>query len=135
MGLLYEATPSVPSCPLHEQSVDICPLPRGSAEVFPVLLCHVALQAHLVKRPLVLAGHGLHDGREKGLGVEKPAQPDAGRYVEVRHPAFEFAETQQEIYKPRGETSEGRVSPLCPGVRDSVQEEGILEVLHILCDS
>ena len=77
LRLLNETSTCVPSSPLHEQTVDVCPLSRGAAEILAVLFGHIALEAHFVQRPLVLASHGLHDGSEERLRVEEASQPDA----------------------------------------------------------
>ena len=105
-----------------------------AAKVLLVLLGHVALQAHLVQGPLVLACHGLHDGGEEGLGVEEAGQPDAGWHVEVRDPVFQFPDPQEEVSVPYRKAIEGWVGTLGPGVRDLVEEEGILKALHVSSD-
>ena len=134
LGLLDEPSLRVPASALHEQPVDVGPLSGWAAEILPVLLGDVALEAHLVQRPLVLAGHGLHDGGEERLWVEEPSQPDAGRHVEVAHPVLQVADAEEEVYVPDGEPTEGGVGSLGPGVGDLVQEEGVLETLHVSRD-
>ena len=133
-GLLDESRLRVPPGPLHEQAVDVGPLPRGAGEVLPVLLGHVALEAHLVQRPLVLAGHGLHDGREEGLWVEEPRQPYARGHVEVAHPGLQILYPEQEVSVPRSKPVEGRVSTLGPTLWHAVQVKRVLEAFHVSCD-
>lgn len=66
-------TRGLPGCPsgaFHEEAMYIGPFP-GDSELLPVLLRHITLQGHLVQRPLIPAGCGLHDGVQEGLGVEE----------------------------------------------------------------
>ena len=129
-GLLNQPSLRVPACPFHEQPVDVCPLPRGAAEILPVLLRDVALQAHFIQWPLVLTSHGLHDGCQEGLGVEEPSQPDASRHAEIRDPAIQFADAEQQVGVPRGEAIEGRVGTAGPRVWHFIEEESILKLFH-----
>ena len=115
LGLLDQPSLRVPAGTLHEQPVDIGSLPGRTAEVLLALLGHVTLQAHLVQWPLILAGHGLHDGGEEGLGVEEPSQPDAGGHVEVRHPTVQFTYPLQEVCVPDRQAIEGWVGSFGPG--------------------
>lgn len=50
-------------------------------KVFLILLGDVALQAHLVKGKLALAGGALHDGRQEALRVEEAGQPHRRRHL------------------------------------------------------
>ena len=132
--LLDQAGLRIPARSLHEEPVDVGPFSRRAAEVFPLLLGDVALQAHAVQRPLVLASHGLHDGRQEGLGVEEPGQPDAHGHVEVRDPVLKVSYPEEEVSVPRREAVHGGVGSLCPAVGNVVEEEGVLKVLHFGCD-
>jgi len=75
-------------------------LPRGLAHVLPRLLKDITLEAHLVERPLVLAGHLLHDGGQERLGVEEPGEPDGGGENEVGHPRLQLLGTGDEVGVP-----------------------------------
>jgi len=55
--LVDHARLRVPARTLHEQTAHVGALAWRRAHVFAVLFGHVALQAHLVQRPLVLARH------------------------------------------------------------------------------
>ena len=90
----------VPAGSLHKEAMDVCSLSRGAAEVFPVLLGDVTLQAHAIQRPLILASHGLHDGCQEGLRVEEAGQPDTRRHVEVGDPVLKVSYAEQEISVP-----------------------------------
>ena len=68
----------VPASVLHEQSVDISTLSWWTAEVLAVLLGDITLQTHLVKGPLILAGHGLHIAVRKDCGLKNPASQMQG---------------------------------------------------------
>ena len=69
--------------------MDICPVPGRGGDLLPgQLLGHLADQAHLVQRQLVLPGRALHDGRQEGLRVEEAREPDRGGKVEVRGPTL-----------------------------------------------
>lgn len=74
----------------HEEPVHEGALSRGRRHVLSVLLGHLHREAHLVQRPLVLPGHGLHDGREEGLGVEEAGQPHGGGQGEVCGPGLQL---------------------------------------------
>ena len=115
----------VPTRSFHVQAVDVGALSRRAVEVLLVLLGDVALQAHLVQRPLVLARHRLHDGGEEALRVEEAAQPDGGGHGEVGGPALQLLDTQQEIAVPDAEGVETRVGAFCPGFGQLVQEQGV----------
>ena len=134
VGLLDESGARVPARPLHEEAMDVGPLSRGAAEILPVLLGHVALETHLVQRPLILAGHGLHDGGEEGLGVEEATQPDAGGHVEVGHPALQLLDAEEEVGEPDREAGQRGVGTLGPGVGHLVQKEGGLQLFHVRSD-
>lgn len=86
--------------------MDISPFSRRAAEIFLVFLGHVTLQAHLIQRPLIFTGHGLHDGCKEGLGVEESSQPDACRHVEICNPVFQLADSEEKISIPHRETIE-----------------------------
>lgn len=45
---------------------------------------------HLVQGPLILPGHGLHDGCEEGLGVEEASQPHHSGQGEVGRPGLQL---------------------------------------------
>ena len=60
-----------------------------------VLLGHLAHQAHLVKRQLVLPGGALHDGRQEGLRVEEAGQPDGVGQVEIPGPGLQLFQPRQ----------------------------------------
>ena len=125
-SLLYESTLGVPSSTLHEQPMDVCTLSWWTAEVLTVLLGHVTLQAHLVKWPLILSSHRLHDGSQEGLGIEEPSQPNASRHVEVRDPTFKLSDPKQEVSKPGRKTRQRWVSSFSPRAWHLVQEKRIL---------
>lgn len=72
----------------HEEPVHVGALAGRGGHVLPVLLGHLHGQTHPVQRPLVLPGHGLHDGREEGLRVEEARQPHGGGQGEVRRPGL-----------------------------------------------
>ena len=133
-GLLDETRLGIPPGPLHEQPVHVGTFPRGAGEVLAVLLGHVTLQAHLVQRPLVLSRHGLHDGRQEGLRVEEPGQPDAGWHVEVAHPGFQVLDPEQQVGIPGSQSVQRRVRSLGPALWHAVEVERILEVFHIRCN-
>lgn len=78
----------------HEEPVDVGALPGRRGHVLAVLLGHLHGQAHLVQRPLVLPGHGLHDGREERLGVEEAGQPHGRGQHEVRGPGLKLLQRQ-----------------------------------------
>lgn len=75
LGVGNTAELCVPPSALHEQAVDVSALPWRRSELLLLLLGHVALQAHLVQGPLVLACCALHDGCQERLRVEEPGQP------------------------------------------------------------
>ena len=129
-SLLDQPGLCVPASALHEQPVDVGPLSRRTAEVLPVLFRDVALQAHFIQRPLILTGRGLHDGRQEGLRVEEPSQPDASRHAKVRHPAIQFADAQKQVSVPCREAIEGRVSSTGPRIWHFIEEEGVLKLFH-----
>ena len=114
LRLLNEPSLGVPASSLHEQSVDIGPFSRGTAEVFLVFLGHVALKTHLVQWPLVLASHGLHDSSEEGLRVEESSEPDAGRHVEISHPVLKVSDAKKEVDVPGGQPTQGGVGSFRP---------------------
>ena len=87
-GLRDAAQVDIPPSSLHVETVDVSSLPGGLTYLLLVLLGHVADQAHLVQRELVLPGRALHDGRQEGLRVEEAREPDRGGKVEVRGPAL-----------------------------------------------
>ena len=69
--------------------MNIGPVPGWGGDLLPgQLLGHLADEAHLVQRQLVLPGRALHDGRQEGLGVEEAREPHRGGQVEVRGPTF-----------------------------------------------
>lgn len=76
----------------HEEPVHVGALSGRSSHVFPVLLGHFHRQTHFIQGPFVFPGHGLHDGREKGLWVEEPSQPHGGGQGEVCGPGFQLLE-------------------------------------------
>lgn len=96
----------------HEEPVHVGALSGGRGHVFPVLLGHLHREAHLVQRPLVLPGHGLHDGREEGLGVEEAGQPHGGGQGEVRGPGLQLL--RGEGSQPSARASRQMVQPLLP---------------------
>ena len=133
-GLLDEAGVDVPAGSLHEQAVDVGPLSRGAGEIVTALLGHVALETHLVQRPLVLAGHGLHDGREEGLRVEEAREPDAAGHGKVGDPGLELMDAHEEVSVPGGQIVHGGVGTFGPALGDAVKEEGRLQSLHVRSD-
>ena len=100
---------------LHEEAVYVGTLPRPGGELVPEhLLGDVADEAHLVEGQLVLPGGALHDGGQEGLRIEEAGQPDGDGEVEVRGPALELADPQQEVGVPGGEAVQGGVGQLGP---------------------
>ena len=83
LGLCNAAQVDIPASSLHVETMDVSSLPGGLTYLLLVLLGHVAHQAHLVQRQLVLPRRALHDGREEGLGVEEAREPDRGWKIEV----------------------------------------------------
>lgn len=122
---------SIPACSLHEQPMDIGTLTRSTGKILSALLRHVALQRHLVQGPLVFPGRGLHDGRQEGLGVEEPSEPQRGGQGEVPGPGFQLADASQQVSKPRAQAGSGGVRPPHPGLGHRAQEEAALQGLHV----
>lgn len=133
--LLDEASLSVPACAFHKEAVNVCPLSGGAAEVLFGFLRHVTLKTHLVQWPLILASHGLHDGSEEGLGVEKTSQPDTSWHGEIRDPGVKFSDSHEEVHVPGCQAVHGGVRSLGPAVRHAVKEERVFEALHISRES
>ena len=96
-----------------------------------MLLCHITLQTHLVQRPLILASHGLHDSCEKRLWVEEPGKPNTRGQVEIGDPVLELLDPLQKVSIPGRQATHGGIGPLSPGIRNHVEEECILEALHV----
>ena len=124
----------IPASAFHVQSMNVGTLSGCTAEVLPVLLGDVALQAHLVQGPLVLARHGLHDGRQETLRVEEAAEPHHGRESEVGGPLLQLLDAEEEIGVPGAQAVETGVGTLDPCGRDLVQEEGVTQFLHVCGD-
>ena len=91
------------------------------------LLSDLAHQAHLVKGQLVLPGSALHDGSQERLRVEEAGQPDGDGEAEVRGPALQLTDPEQEVGVPGGQAVQGGVGQLHPGRRNLV--EGIFELI------
>ena len=90
---------NVPSRPLHEEAVCVRSLGLVGLHLASLLLGHLAREAHLVQRQLVLPRGALHDGRQERLGVEKAWQPNRGGQVEVRGPSLELLQKNFEMIK------------------------------------
>ena len=73
---------------LHEEAVYVGALSVFLLDLPAVPLGHLAGEAHLVQRQLVLPGRALHDRCEEGLRVEEARQPNRGGKVEVIGPSF-----------------------------------------------
>ena len=106
-------------------------LPGRARHVLARLLGHVALQHHAVQRPLVLAGHLLHDGRQEGLRVEEAGQPDGGGQLEVGGPRLQLLDAEEQVGVPQAQGQEGRVGAFGPRLRHRVQEERVGQRLHV----
>ena len=65
LGVLYHPSLCVPSSSFHVQAVDVGPFTRSTSEILLPYLAHITLEAHLVKRPLILSSHRLHDSSEE----------------------------------------------------------------------
>ena len=76
-------------------------LPGSAGELLLVVfLGDLADQAHPVQGQLVLPGRALHHRRQEGLGVEEARDPDRDREHEVRGPALQLVDPQQEVGVP-----------------------------------
>ena len=81
---------NVPSRPLHEEAVCVRSLGLVGLHLSSLLLGHLAREAHLVQRQLVLPRGALHDRRQERLGVEEAWEPNRRGKVEVGSPSFQF---------------------------------------------
>ena len=95
--------------------MDVGTFSWGTLHFLLHLLCNFTGQRHSIEGKFVLPSSALHDGRQEGLGIEEARQPDGGRKVEVRCPALQLLDPQQEVGVPGGQPVQRGVGQLGPG--------------------
>ena len=104
---------------LHKQSINVDSFLGRVGHLLPAEHAgHVRHEAHLVQGQLLPPGGGLHDGRQEGLRVEEPREPDGGRQEELVGPGLELYDPQEEVRVPGGQTVQRGVGQLAPARRD-----------------
>ena len=94
-------------------------LPWATGEfLFVVFLCDLADQTHPVQWQLVLPGRALHHRREEGLRVEEARYPDGDGKDEVRGPALQLVDPEEQVGIPGRQAVQGSVGQLRPGGRN-----------------